>query len=179
MKNILMMGTLIILSSSTGAFAHVTANPDNGVAGKYFQTSFRISHGCEGSDTTAVSIQIPHGFVTLKPQYKPGWKVEIKKRKLAAPVPAGHGKMANEEFSEVIWSGGSLPDDQYDEFGLLVKLPENEQKLWFPVTQTCIKGENKWSEIPAEGQEWHELKSPAPFVTVTPVPEASPHHHSH
>ena len=31
------------------AFAHVTANPDKGVAGKYFETAFRVSHGCEAA----------------------------------------------------------------------------------------------------------------------------------
>lgn len=151
---------------SVPAQAHVTANPDNGQAGNYFQTSFRVSHGCDGKDTTAVHIKIPAGFVVLKPQHKPGWTVEIKKNKLDKPVSAGHGKMADEEFSEVIWTGGVLPDQEYDEFGLLVKLPEKAQTLWFPVTQDCGVEKVEWTQIPAAGQEWHELEKPAPFVKV-------------
>ncbi len=158
------------------AFAHVTANPDKGVAGGYFETGFRISHGCEGSDTVAVSIKLPKGMLTAKPQFKPGWTVEVKKSKLDKPMPAGHGKMANEQVDEIIWRGGSLPDAQYDTFGILMKLPDRAgETLYFPVTQTCAKGELRWSEIPAAGQAWHDVKSPAPFVTLEAAP--AKHHH--
>ncbi len=157
------------------AQAHVTANPDKGSAGQYFETAFRVSHGCEGSDTVAVSIRLPAGMITAKPQAKPGWTVEVKKSKLPAPVPAGHGKMADEQIDEIIWRGGKLPNDQYDTFGILMKLPEGAgQKLWFPVTQTCVEGSHTWSEIPADGQQWHDLKSPAPFVTLE---STMPHAH--
>lgn len=162
---------------SSPVFAHVIANPNEGEAGKYFQTSFRISHGCDGSPTKRIKIEIPPGFVTLKPQAKPGWQIKVEKRKLEKPVPAAHGKMATEEFASVTWEG-ELADDQYDEFGILVKLPDNPGTLWFPVTQTCAKGEMKWSEVPQDMSKWHELKSPAPFVKLTgKEPEA--HDHSH
>lgn len=177
MKHTLALCALLTLSASP-VFAHVTANPNNGEAGQYFQTSFRISHGCEGNDTVKVHIKLPPGFVSIRPQHKEGWKVEITKRKLDKPVPAGHGKMADEEFTDITWTGGSLPDAEYDEFGLLMKLPEKPQKLWFPVIQSCSKGENKWTDIPAANQEWHDVKSPAPFVDVTGE-EPAAHHHNH
>lgn len=162
---------------SAPAYAHVTANPDKGMAGKYFETKFRVSHGCDGSDTTSITIKLPKGFVIVKPQFKSGWSVDVKKRKLEKPVPAGHGKMTDEEFDEITWSGGPLPDSLYDEFGLVMKLPDTAgETLWFPVTQICEKGENKWVQIPAEGQQWHDVKSPAPFVKLEAAP-ASPHHH--
>jgi periplasmic copper chaperone A len=161
---------------SAPALAHVTANPDNGPAGQYFETKFRVSHGCEGSDTTAVSIKFPAGIVSLKPQHKDGWKVEIKKSKLDKPVPAGHGKIATEQVDEVIWSGSVLPDAEYDEFGIVLRLPETEATLWFPVTQICQKGALEWKEIPAAGQQWHDLKSPAPFVKISPSADESHHH---
>lgn len=159
------------------AFAHVTANPDKGEAGKYFETGFRVSHGCEGSDTVSVSITLPQGMVTVKPQFKPGWTVSVKKSKLGKPVPAGHGKMADEQIDEITWSGNRLPDDQYDTFGLLMKLPEKAgETLWFPVTQTCEKGRLEWVEIPAAGQKWHDLKSPAPFVKLEGRAPSAHHH---
>ena len=161
---------------SVPAHAHVTANPNNGEAGKYFETKFRVSHGCEGSDTISLTIQLPKGFVSVKPQHKQGWKTEIKKSKLDKPVPARHGKMADEQFEEITWHG-KLPDAEYDEFGLLLKLPEGEQTLWFPVVQICEKGENRWTEIPKDGQQWHDVKSPAPYVKVTPAAPVSGHHH--
>lgn len=175
-----MKSTLILCAAlacvSFPAFAHITAHPDNGAADKYFQTSFRISHGCDGSDTTTVKVQIPPGIVSLKPQAKAGWTVEISKRKLENPVPAGHGKITDEEFSEIIWTGGKLADSQYDEFGILMKLPATPDKtLWFPVTQLCTKGENNWTQIPKANEEWHDLKTPAPFVHITGE-EPSMHH---
>lgn len=162
---------------SAPALAHVTANPHEGEAGKYFETKFRVSHGCEGSDTIAVSIQLPKGFVSVKPQHKQGWKVDIKKSKLDKPVSAGHGKMAEEQFDSITWSGGKLPDAEYDEFGLLLKLPDDEGTLWFPVIQTCEKGENRWTEVPQGVDQWHSVKSPAPFVKIKPAAPAAGHHH--
>ncbi len=164
-KSLALFAALTLLS--TPSYAHVTANPDNGAAGDYFQTSFRIAHGCEGdSATTSVHIKIPAGFASVRAQAKPGWNVSVLKHKLAKPIPAGHGKMSDEEVTDVIWSGGNLPDDQYDEFGILTKLPDAPQTLWFPVIQECKSGKNEWVQIPSKGQEWHDLKNPAPFVRV-------------
>ena len=163
--------------ASMPAQAHVTANPDNGVANTYFQTSFRVSHGCNGSDTTSVTIKIPPGIVSLKPQHKDGWTVEIKKSKLDKPVPAGHGKMATEQFDEITWKSGRLPDAEYDTFGLLFKLPKDEGTLWFPVKQVCEKGVEDWKNVPANMDKWHETDHPAPFVKITPAPASGGHHH--
>ena len=116
-------------------------------------------------------------MVTVKPQFKPGWTVSVKKSKLDKPVPAGHGKMADEQIDEITWSGNKLPEDQYDTFGLLMKLPGKAgETLWFPVTQTCEKGKQEWVEIPAEGQQWHDLKSPAPFVKLEGAAPSAHHH---
>lgn len=159
------------------AFAHVTANPNNGQAGSYFETAFRVSHGCEGTDTVSVSIKMPAGMITAKPQFKSGWTVEVKKSKLDKPVPAGHGKMADEQVDEIIWSGGTLPDAQYDTFGVLMKLPEKSgETLWFSVRQVCKTGAHEWAEIPAASQQWHELKSPAPFVKIDAAPKTGHKH---
>jgi len=161
---------------TTPASAHVTANPNKGEAGTYFQTSFRVSHGCDGSPTKSVKITLPAGFITVKPQYKAGWKLDIVKRKLDKPVRAAHGKTATEEFAQIVWSGGNLPDEQYDEFGLLVKLPDTVGKLWFPVIQECESGELRWNEVPSGTQQWHDMQSPAPFVEVGKPASSHSHH---
>jgi uncharacterized protein YcnI len=162
----ILFALFLLLPSS--ALAHVTANPNNGEAGSYFETAFRVSHGCDGDPTISVTVMFPKGIIVAKPQNKPGWLLSIKKRKMAQPVPAGHGKMTDEEFESITWSGVDLPDDQYDTFGVLMKLPKESSTLWFPVTQICRGGKHKWDEIPAEGQSWGDLKSPAPFVKVQP-----------
>lgn len=174
MRFIVFAAALLLCGS---AYAHVTANPNTGLADNYFETKFRVSHGCDGSATTAVTIKMPQGIVNVKPQFKPGWTAEVKKKKLPAPVNAGHGKMTDEQVDEITWRGGPLPDDQYDEFGIVLKLPDSAgSTLYFPVTQTCEKGKNEWYEIPSAGQMWHDLKSPAPFVKLEAAP-ATEHHH--
>ena len=165
-----------VLALCSPAFAHVTANPNSGPAGTYFETAFRVSHGCSGSATTAVEISFPKGTITAKPQHKPGWTVEILRSKLPKPVPAAHGRMASEQVDKIIWRGGTLPDDQYDTFGVLMKLPEAAGTLWFPVKQICETGETVWDEIPAENESWHQKSRPAPFVKIEP-PTAGGHHH--
>lgn len=172
-KKILLFSAMVL---SAPAMAHVTANPNEGTAGSYFETAFRVSHGCEGSDTISVSVQLPPGMVSAKPQAKSGWTIDVKKSKLDKPVPAGHGKMADEQVESITWRG-RLAADQYDTFGILMKLPQAPgETLWFPVTQTCESGSHEWLQIPAEGQAWHDLKSPAPFVKLNETP---PSHHGH
>lgn len=167
---------LILFSSPT--FAHVTADPNMATAGAYFKTSFRVSHGCDGSPTKSVTIDIPKGFLSVKPQHKQGWKIDIVKRDLEKPVAGPHGKMATQEFTRVTWTGGPLPDSEFDEFGLVLKIPDDASgKLWFPVTQECAKGELKWDMVPADGHEWHDVKSPAPFIDIMRDDATSGVHH--
>ncbi len=168
MKQLFMPALLALLAVPVALQAHVTANPNQGAAGSYFQSSFRISHGCDGSDTKEVRIKIPDGIMVVHPQFKPGWKAKTITRSLDKEVQVGHGKTVKEAPAEVVWTGGTLPDDQYDDFGLVMKLPQAPRKtLWFPVTQICDSGENKWTDIPEGKQEWHALKKPAPFVNIT------------
>ena len=148
-------------SFATPAFAHVTARPDSGDAGKYLQTSFTVPHACgDGATSTiAIRIQIPEGIYSVKPQFKQGWNVSTKVRKINPPIKAHHGPDITEAISEVEWRGGPLPDSLYDSFGLIVKLPADAQTLSFPVTQECDKGAVQWNDK-------EDGDHPAPTVRV-------------
>jgi uncharacterized protein YcnI len=149
------------------ARAHTVADPDEGAAGAYFRTAFRVTHGCKGSPTTAVTIRSPEGVVSAKPMPKAGWTIEIKTRPLDPPVDSGHGFKFREAASEVTWRGGRLDNAQFDEFVLMLRLPDKAgETLYFPTVQSCEKGENPWTGIPAAGQKWHDLPEPAPFVKL-------------
>ncbi len=153
---------------SVPAFAHVTANPDQGAADAFLMTSFTVPHGCGGSSTVAVRIKIPDGVSSVKPQMKPGWKVDIKMRKLAQPIKGENGAMLTETVDEVDWTGGPLPDSMYDSFGFVMKMPAGAGRtIYFPTVQECEKGANHWINIPAAGQPWHDVRDPAPFVKLT------------
>jgi uncharacterized protein YcnI len=156
-----------VLLIALPAQAHVVASPNTAPADSYAQVSMRVGHGCDDKfATTEIHVNIPDGIATVHAQYKPGWKVKrVTDGETIADMPGM--KMPEAKVIEIIWSGGTLPADQYDDFGLLMKMPDTEGKtLWFPVTQICGKAKKEWAEIPAEGQAWHNMKMPAPFVRV-------------
>jgi periplasmic copper chaperone A len=149
------------------ARAHTVADPNEGTPGAYQRIAFRVTHGCKGSPTVAVSISLPEGVVSAKPMPKPGWTLSIKMRPLDPPVDGGHGTKIHEAPSEVTWRGGPLDNAHFDEFVLTVRLPSKAgETLYFPTIQTCEVGQHSWTGIPATGQDWRDLPEPAPFVTL-------------
>jgi periplasmic copper chaperone A len=158
-----------ILLSAPQAQAHAVADPNKGIAGNYFRTAIRITHGCHGAPTVAVKVAIPEGVLSVKAQPKPGWTIAMTKRELAQPIAGQHGHPITHAVTEVEWRGGPLGDEEFDEFGLSMRLPAQAgRRLWFAVTQTCTEGEIRWSDVPAEGQPWGSVPNPAPFVTLEP-----------
>lgn len=78
----------------------------------------------------------------------------------------------------VVWRG-RLPDDQFDDFGLMLKLPAAAGPLYLPAIQTCDGAEVRWTDIPAPGQAWHDAPHPAPVLMLeaAPLDEHAGHHH--
>jgi uncharacterized protein YcnI len=149
------------------AAAHVTVRPQSAPAGAYTEIVFTVPHGCGESPTTGIRITIPDDAIVAKPQMKPGWSAYVRTRKLDKPVKMLHGKEATEAVTEVEWVGGSLPNDVYDTFGLLIRLPQTPGTVaYFPVEQTCQSGVHHWVEIPAAGQSGHDLNEPAPSIRL-------------
>src|SRR3984957_14029191 len=95
--------------------AHVTLDGRQAAIGTWYKAVFAVPHGCAGSATTKIRVQIPDGVIDVKPMPKPGWNVEVVKGKYAAPYDF-HGAKVSEGAKEVVWSGGKLLDDNYDEF---------------------------------------------------------------
>jgi uncharacterized protein YcnI len=153
--------------AAVSAHAHVLAEPDEGAAGAYLRSAFRVTHGCKGSPTVAVTIRLPPEVIQAKPMPKPGWTVDIKTRALDQPVDSGHGFQIRQAVTEVTWRGGHLDNAHFDEFVLSLRLPQKPGvTLYFATLQTCEGSTQDWSQIPTEGQAWHALPSPAPFVKV-------------
>jgi len=162
------------MSVAGAVLAHVTANPDEGAAGSYFRTALRVSHGCEGSPTVALRVEIPEDIHWVKPQAKPGWDITVNKRELDEPVTTGELTL-NETVEEVVWHGGRLSAAHFDEFGLTMKLPPGaERTVYLPTMQQCVDGANDWTAIPESGQQWHDIDGPAPFIQL--IEEGHDHH---
>lgn len=158
------------------AQAHIVFEDTDAVAGSYFASALRVSHGCDGAPTTAITVEVPPQIVMIKPQPKPGWTLTIAREPLSDPVTGEGGKRITERVARITWSGG-LADDMFDTFGLMMKLPAQTGMLYFPVQQTCAIGETDWSEIPAAGAPWHSVPHPAPVLDVMAPDMAGPAHH--
>ena len=160
-----------VLLTSMGAQAHVTLEEPAAVANTGYKAVLRVTHGCEGSPTHTVRVQIPAGFLGTKPMPKPGWKLELQRAKLAEPYDS-HGRKIDETVSEVIWRAQSpeafLADSHYDEFVLRGQTPAKPGVIWFKVQQVCEKGELNWAEIPSSGSSTKGLKAPAARLEVLP-----------
>lgn len=148
MRKLLLCAGLACALSAGGAQAHVAFAEPQAMAGAHWAGALRVGHGCDGSATTSLRVEIPAGVVTAKPRPKPGWTVLIEREPLAQPVPGEGGKMLTERVKAITWTG-RLPDDQFEEFELAAKLAGAGEVLVFPVVQTCERGELRWTEPPA------------------------------
>jgi len=169
MRNELILSACLLGVAAAPAMAHVVIGNPQAKAGSTFIAGFRVSHGCAGSPTTSLTITLPESIITAKPQPKAGWTLAMTHAKLAAPV-AGEGGPITERVSSITWSGGSLAGDQYDEFVVMLRLPDTAGVLNFPALQTCEKGFTNWAELPdASGK-----RPPHPPASLTVSAKETP-----
>jgi uncharacterized protein YcnI len=150
-----LIALLALMAAPVPALAHVVAAPGEAKAGSYSAIAFRVGHACGAGDTTLkLRVEIPDGVASARPQPKTGWTIDIEK--------------SGDRATAVTWSG-RLPDDQFDDFPLLMKLPSQPSTLVFPVIQSCEKGESQWIEIPDPQRPYEKLTRPAPTVRLIPA----------
>jgi periplasmic copper chaperone A len=164
------LAALLALAASP-ASAHVSLETKQAAIGASYKAVFAVPHGCTGSPTVKLRVQIPEGVIAVKPMPKAGWSVDVVEGKYTAEYDY-HGNKVSSGAKEVVWSGGKLPDHNYDEFVISTFLTDGlkpNTTLYFPVVQECEKGVSRWIEIPAEGAaRSQEGKSPAPGVKLLP-----------
>lgn len=160
------VGGLLLIAPQTLS-AHVTLETQQAEANGSYKAVLRVGHGCEGSPTTAIRVQIPDGVIAVKPMPKAGWRVETVRDKYERPYDY-FGTELTEGVKQIAWSGGELPDDYYDEFIFVGRLTDfaPDTVLYFPTVQECAEGAHRWIEIPAAGQDPDELDEPAPELTI-------------
>jgi periplasmic copper chaperone A len=164
-----LVAVAVVALAASSASAHITLENREATIGASYKAVFVVPHGCAGSATVKIRVQIPEGVIGVKPMPKAGWNVEAIKGKYAADYDF-HGAKLSEGVKEVVWSGGKLPDDNYDEFVLSTFLTgalKPNTTLYFPVVQECEQGISRWIDVPAEGNA-HDSKSPAPGVKLMP-----------
>jgi periplasmic copper chaperone A len=158
---------------SSAASAHVLLGVKQAAIGADYRAVFVVPHGCSGSATVKLRIQIPEGVIVAQAESKEGWTVETSTGKYATEY-AYHGAKVSEGVKEIAWSGGKVPDKSREEFVIETFLTDSlkpDATLYFPVVQECEQGTSRWIEIPAEGAAVsHDIKWPAPGVKLTAKP---------
>lgn len=166
----------------SSAEAHVSLATKETAANAGYKAVLQVPHGCDGEATNAVRVQIPDGVISVKPMPKAGWTLTTTKGAYAKPFET-HGRTVSEGVKEIVWSGGNLSDEHFDEFVFTATIATDggaARTAYFPVVQTCAKGEAAWTEIPAAGQTSRDLKKPAPSVRIAAgraVAQAGGHDH--
>jgi hypothetical protein len=142
----------LVLGQGTPASAQIVLTQPRFEAGQKFAAFFKVEHGCGGSPTVSLRVEIPEGVAVLDTPPKPGWTV--------------HPEGEKGNISAVTWRG-RLDPKASDQFGLFVKLPPNAGAVYFPALQHCEKGELRWDGIPRAGQSPRDIAHPAPMLQLT------------
>ena len=176
-KRVSVGGLILATTAVVGAgvaSAHVTIQEDSVVAGEHAVVTIAVPHGCDGSSTKEVRIQMPETIPGVTPTINAGWDVEKVMETLAEPIQGEHGEIT-ERVSEVVYTAKTpLPEGYRDTFALSISVPDDASGLlFFPTVQICEVGESDWIETPAEGQDPFELEKPSPFVNVVAAADSA------
>jgi uncharacterized protein YcnI len=149
--------------------AHISLETPTVKANSSYKAILRVPHGCDGKATVGIRVRLPEGVISVKPMPKPGWKIEKTQGEYAKAYDY-YGEQKTSGVRELSWSGGSLADDEYDEFVFRAYVTDAfkpGQAIVFPVVQECDGGATtRWIEVPAPGKTDEDYEHPAPSVTV-------------
>ena len=162
------VGTLLALAAPIAAQAHVGLTPTSTAAGSTSVLTFSFTHGCDGSPTTQMTIDIPENVSVAYPTLNPNWTVETVSVGLDEPSVDASGNTVSQRTGQIVYTAKSpIPDGVRDTLELQVRLPEDAagENLTLPVLQTCEQGDNNWNEVTEDGEEEPEFA--APFIAVT------------
>lgn len=149
----------IALAVAGPASAHIHTDPAEVQAGTKATVGFIVEHGCSGSPTTKVEIQLPDGASDI------------------SGVDAG-GFTSSVEGQVVTFSGGPLPDAQEQAFTVAFTVPDTPGDVPVKLIQTCQDGELDWIELQPAGAP--EPEHPAPILTITEgAPNTATTEHDH
>jgi uncharacterized protein YcnI len=145
------------------AWAHVSIASGPAFADVTQEVTFGVGHGCEGADTYAVSVEIPTGVTSVRPETSDFGQVDVETDSAGSIVMVSWTK----PDTDVLES-----DSQY--YKLVVRLkPPNEPftSLFFPSRQTCRAADGTETVVDWVGidvEEGGEVE-PAPELLLVPA----------
>jgi uncharacterized protein YcnI len=160
------LGAAALCGLAGAAHGHVLLETGTATPNHMYKAVLQVMHGCDGAATTGLVVTLPEGVIDAKPMPKPGWTVATTKAAYAEPATM-HGKPLTEGVKTISWSGGDLPDADYDEFVFSAYLTGSVapgRTLYFPVEQSCGATRVAWAETPSAGET--HVKRPAPGLRI-------------
>lgn len=146
----------LVVAAPAAAQAHVGVSPDTLGPEDSAVLTFSFTHGCDDSPTTALRITMPEGLTSVSPTVDALWGVAVDR--------ADNGLVSAVTYTATT----PIPHDLRGAVTMAVRLGEDApEQLAFPVEQQCETGATEWVEIAEDGQDPHDLESPAPVVTVS------------
>jgi len=148
-KSLEFVAITAVLAASATAQAHVSAVSPTAIAGKSTVLEFGVGHGCEGSDTYAITIDIPKGITSVRPMWSDFGKTSVT---YDAVDPA--------LITSVTWQKAdtdALPaDTNYYKLAFRAKLPATPfASIYYKVHQVCRAADatllyTEWVALPGE-----------------------------
>lgn len=162
----LTLGAALVVAAPLAASAHIHVNPEESVAGASSRLAFTFSHGCDGSPTTALVFTVPDGVDGVTPVFDAGWTVTREVGTDGIPT-------------EVTYTAATPVEDGLSAsvaMDVIFASSAADTEVAFPVRQECAAGETDWSQVAEDGEDAHDLESPAPVVAVGAAVEGGDGH---
>ena len=154
----------------TLAQAHISIISGPGYANTTQEITFRVGHGCSGSDTYTVKIDIPDGVTSVRAETNTFGKVSVQKD-------------ASLNVTSVTWQKADadvLPsDDNYYKVTLRLKVPNTPfATAYFKAHQTCKASDGTllpvvdWVATAQTTSDDAGMAEPAPALVILPAHQA-------
>src|SRR5215216_6486064 len=152
---VLSMACVLMLLAPGVAWAHVTVSPKEVPADSYQVLTVRAPTE-KDIPTTEIRVEVPEGFTVTGVRPVPGWQSDFEED--AGVIRA------------ITWSGGEIQPQEFQEFAIQAKTPEETGEYSWRVYQTYEDGSVvQWTGLPEEhggGEMESEDSGPASVVDV-------------
>jgi uncharacterized protein YcnI len=135
----ILTSALIAVTLPAAAFAHVVVTP--GQAGVGAELTFNVSVPNEQqTPVTNLKLDIPDGVTDVTPTSKDGWTI----------TTTTNGDTKDPEATAIVWSNGTIPVGQRQDFSFSAQVPANATDLDWKAYQTYGDGTVvHWDQKPA------------------------------
>lgn len=162
------LATAALVAVAAPASAHVGVSSTDAAKEGFGKAVFRVPNESDTASTTKIVVTLPADtpFAFVSAGAKPGWAVDVVKKKLAQPTKVGDFELT-EAVSTITWTaeGDGIPVGQFDEFALSGGPFPDADSIAFDAQQTYSDGEVvEWNQKQAEGAD--EPEHPAPVLTL-------------